>query len=145
MRLYTIGFTKKSAEEFFSLLGQSGVQCLVDIRLHPYGQLAGFTKKDDLAYFLKRLNGCSYRHMLQLAPSEELLKAYHKGLPWAEYEATFQALLAARGMPEKLDRALFNDQVCCLLCSEAFPEHCHRRLVAESMRRAWGDVEIIHL
>jgi uncharacterized protein (DUF488 family) len=145
VRLCTIGFTKKSAEQFFDLLRTHGVELLVDIRLHPQGQLAGFAKQGDLPYFLKHLADCGYRHMLELAPTEDLLATYHKGHDWAAYVRGFTALLAERHIPAALPRALFTSQVCCLLCSEATPEHCHRRLVAERMADAWPDLEIVHL
>jgi len=145
VKLYTIGFTKKSAEQFFELLEKNGVECLVDIRLHPDGQLAGFTKKEDLRYFLKRLNHCDYRHIDRLAPTDEILKAYRSDKNWPKYAAAFQALLDQRGIPQSLDRTLFEEKNCCLLCSEPTPEHCHRRLVAERLAGEWKNVTIIHL
>jgi len=145
MKLYTIGFTKKTAKQFFDLLRQNEVRCLVDIRLHPDGQLAGFTKKEDLRYFLKELIACDYRHMPQLAPNDEILKAYREDRNWVRYAAAFDALLDERGIPEVLDRTLFEDKICCLLCSEPTAEKCHRRLVAERLARAWSDLEIIHI
>src|SRR5689334_1655441 len=145
MQLYTIGFTKKSAERFFGLLRGSGVQRLVDIRLHPGGQLAGFAKSDDLAYFLRELAGCSYTHMPQLAPTEDLLKSYRKDHKWPRYVERFEALMDERDVPQTLDRALFEQERCCLLCSEATPEKCHRRLVAERIAAHWPGVEIVHL
>jgi uncharacterized protein (DUF488 family) len=145
MKLYTIGFTQKSAQQFFELLEKSKVECLIDIRLHPDGQLAGFTKREDLRYFLKQLIGCDYRHIDRLAPSDEILKAYRADKNWARYAAAFLALLEQRGIPDTLDRTLFDEKSCCLLCSEPTPEHCHRRLVAERLAQAWQPVEIIHL
>ncbi len=145
MILYTIGFTQKSAQQFFDLLRSHGVECLVDIRLHPDGQLAGFTKKDDLRYFLKQLIGCDYRHLDLLTPTDEILKGYRADKDWARYETAFQALLDRRGVPETLDRTLFEDKTCCLLCSEPTPDHCHRPLVAERLARAWEDVTVVHL
>jgi uncharacterized protein (DUF488 family) len=145
MKLYTIGFTKKSAQRFFELLRDHDVQCLIDIRLHPDGQLAGFTKKGDLSYFLKQLIGCDYRHLTELAPTEEILKAYRSDNDWESYLKRFDALMASRNIPDSLDRALFENQTCCLLCSEATPEQCHRRLVAERIAAVWSDTHIEHL
>ncbi len=145
MKLYTIGFTQKTARQFFDLLQQHHIECLVDIRLHPDGQLAGFTKKEDLKYFLKTILGCDYRHFLNLAPSDELLKSYRADHDWARYEEAFSQLMDQRQVPQALDRALFEEKICCLLCSEATPDHCHRRLVAERLARAWQPVEIFHL
>ena len=145
MKLYTIGFTQKPAKRFFTLLAEHGVQRVVDIRLRPGGQLAGFAKGSDLAWFLERLNGAGYVHLPELAPSDELLDDYHKNHDWDQYVPRFEALMDARNIPDALDRASFEQAASCLLCSEATPEHCHRRLVAERLARAWPDVEVIHL
>jgi uncharacterized protein (DUF488 family) len=145
MRLYTIGFTQKSAQRFFDLLAEHSVERVVDIRLKPGGQLSGFAKQDDLAWFLERLNGASYIHLPQLAPTAEIRDDYRKDHDWDRYVPRFEALMDERGIPNPLDRASFEERVSCLLCSEATAEHCHRRLVAERIARAWPDVEIVHL
>ena len=145
MILYTIGFTQKSARQFFELLDDNGIKKLVDIRLNPYGQLSGFSKKDDLAYFLERLSGIEYHHLLDLAPTDEILKSYRKTKDWGTYVAAFEQLMDDRGVPDSLDRALFDPGPACLLCSEEKPTHCHRRLVAERIAQHWPDVEVRHL
>ena len=146
MKLYTIGFTQKRAETFFELLWQHRIQRLVDIRVSPDGQLAGFTKKDDLPYFLDRLaGGCQYLHLPELAPTKEILKDYRSDADWPRYVERFEALMNQRGIPGTLDRSLFAELPACLLCSEATPDKCHRRLVAERIAHDWTDVEIIHL
>jgi uncharacterized protein (DUF488 family) len=147
MKIYTIGFTQKTAEEFFGLLRDNGVRILVDIRLKPHGQLAGFAKQGDLPYFLRELaGGCGYVHLPELAPTKDILKEYRGGgTEWADYERRFEALMDERGIPATLDRGLFEGGACCLLCSEATPEQCHRRLVAERLRAHWPGVEIVHL
>ncbi len=145
MKLYTLGFTKKSAAQFFSLLESSGVGQLLDIRLRPNGQLAGFTKRDDLAYFLPKLVNCEYHHVPSLAPTAEILSAYRKDGDWQAYVERFDTLMDQRNIPFSLDRALYEEKVCCLLCSEAMPERCHRRLVAERIARSWADTDVIHL
>ncbi len=145
MKLYTIGFTQKTAQQFFDLLHAHKIECLVDIRLRPDGQLSGFTKKEDLRYFLKTIIGCDYRHFLELAPSDELLKTYRADHDWGSYEVSFNQLMDERDIPAALDRSLFEEKTCCLLCSEPTPDHCHRRLVAERLAQAWQPVEIIHL
>lgn len=145
MKLYTIGFTQKSAARFFNLLAEHGVERVVDIRLKPGGQLSGFAKQQDLAWFLDRLNGAEYIHLPQLAPSAEIRDDYRKDHDWERYVPRFEALMDERDIPENLDRASFNETISCLLCSEPTPERCHRRLVAERLAREWGDVEVIHL
>lgn len=145
MRLYTIGFTQKPAERFFTLLKEHGVGRLVDTRLHPGGQLAGFAKGGDLPYLLRELVGCEYTYLPLLAPTDPILSDYRKDHDWERYVARFEALMDERGVPETLDRDLFTRQACCLLCSEAKPDKCHRRLVAERIAREWGGVEIVHI
>ena len=145
MKLYTIGFTKKSAEKFFTLLKENGIRRVIDIRLNPGGQLAGFAKQDDLRYFLSQLVDCEYRHLDTLAPTDDILSDYRKDHDWDKYVERFAALMDERAVPESLNRRLFEDKACCLLCSEATPDKCHRRLVAERLARHWPGVEVIHL
>ncbi len=145
MRIYTIGFTQKSAERFFTLLQEHQVERLIDIRLNPRGQLAGFAKQHDLAFFLGRIAGCEYHHLPQLAPTDELLSDYRKDRRWPRYEERFEALMDQREVPHSVERQLFEERVCCLLCSEATPERCHRRLVAERLARHWPGTDIVHL
>lgn len=144
MKLFTIGFTKKPASVFFELLRTSGAKRVVDVRLNNASQLAGFAKRDDLAYFLHEICRMDYVHMPELSPTKELLDAYRKQqCDWDTYEREFVALLDDRGIGQKtIKRTISNS---CLLCSEHEPDHCHRRLVAEYLQRFWGNVEIEHL
>lgn len=144
IRIYTIGFTQTSAEQFFGRLIKAGVKKIVDARLNNSSQLAGFAKKDDLRYFLKAIANIDYIHMPVLAPSEEMLTEYKKKKgDWQTYEKNFLALMEERRI-ENIIRPAEVDQAC-LLCSEHIPEHCHRRLVAEYLKNKWGNVEIVHL
>jgi uncharacterized protein (DUF488 family) len=142
--LYTIGFTKKSAEAFFTSLIHAGVRRIIDIRLNNVSQLAGFAKRDNLAYLLKALGGIDYVHRPDLAPTKQLLDAYKKqGADWNFYEREFLALINGRKIETLIDRGILDHG--CLLCSEATPEHCHRRLVAEYLRDKMGAIAICHL
>jgi len=144
MRIFTIGFTKKSAETFFSLLSGSGAKRLVDVRLNNVSQLAGFAKKDDLKYFLRAICGIEYIHLPELAPTQAMLDAYKKEKgDWAEYEVQFLGLMKSRAIEKSLSKDVLSEA--CLLCSEDKPQHCHRRLVAEYLHDKWGNVEIVHL
>lgn len=144
MTLYTIGFSGKSAEQFFVLLTKNGVKRVLDVRLNNTNQLAGFTKRDDLRFFLSRIAGIDYVHLPQFAPSSELLKGYRSHLvTWPEYQGRYLALLADRGALASLDPLIFDGA--CLLCSEATPEHCHRRLLAEYLATNVPGVKIVHL
>jgi uncharacterized protein (DUF488 family) len=145
VEIYTVGFTQKRAAQFFGLLKDAGIRRLLDIRLHNVSQLAGFAKRDDLAYFLREICEADYQHEPLLAPTEELLAAYKKaGGAWTDYERAFLTLMAERQIETAIPRDLFAARTV-LLCSEPTAEHCHRRLVAEYLRDHWGDVDIIHL
>ena len=143
-KIYTIGFTKKSASDFFGTLKESGAKRVVDVRLNNVSQLAGFAKRDDLEYFLRQICRMDYVHMPDLAPTKEMLDAYRKEhRDWQTYEREFLALMDARRVAKLGIKRIMSNA--CLLCSEDTPDHCHRRLVAEYLRRHWGDVEITHL
>lgn len=146
--LCTIGFAGKTAQEFFALLNAAGVKRLIDIRQHRGGQLSGYAKHPDLAYFLEKISRISYVHEPLLAPTPELLKSYRKSKDWLAYETEFLALMRDRAVPESLDTAIWPSNLA-LLCSEPGPEKCHRRLVAELLAARWRaeghDVEIRHL
>ena len=138
MQLYTIGYSKKTAEEFFNILRDNGVKQIVDIRRHNTNQLAGFTKKSDLPWFLDTIAGIDYSHELSLAPSEELMRAYRKeGLPFDEFAKQLRAEFAEREMPKLIDGSA-------LLCSEPKPDTCHRSVAAQYLAEK-GDVEVVHL
>jgi uncharacterized protein (DUF488 family) len=144
MIVYTIGFTKKSAESFFTTLKNSGARRLLDVRLNNVSQLAGFSKRDDLRYFVRAICNIDYVHDVTLAPTQALLDAYKKGGgDWPVYEHDFLELMRQRRIEDTLSREVVDGA--CLLCSEATARHCHRRLVAEYLQRAWGDLQIKHL
>lgn len=144
MKLFTIGFTKKSARRFFELLRSSGARRVVDVRLNNVSQLAGFAKRDDLAYFAKEVCGMDYLHLPALAPTKDMLDGYKKkGGDWQQYERQFLDLMRQRRIEETISKDAVADG--CLLCSEDKPHHCHRRLVAEYLKDRWSDVDIVHL
>lgn len=145
VKVYTIGFAKRSAATFFAALGAAGVRRLLDVRLRNASQLAGFTKRDDLRFFLREICGADYLHEPRLAPTPELLNAYKKARgAWDDYERGFLELMAARKIEEELNRGLFEVPTV-LLCSEATAECCHRRLVLEYLQGTWGGLQVTHL
>ena len=145
MEVFTIGFTKKTAQEFFGLLRQQGIRQLVDVRLNNVSQLAGFTKRDDLQFFLNEICGAKYIHEPLLAPTQEMLDAYKKEKgTWIEYELKFLELMRMRKIEERIDPSMFNVPTV-LLCSEPTPEHCHRRLVVEYLEEKWKGLKARHL
>ena len=145
MEVYSIGFTQKTAEQFFTILKRAGIRRLLDVRLNNVSQLAGFTKRDDLRYFVHQICAAEYLHEPLLAPTQDILDEYKKNKgSWTDYEKSFRALMRERKIDEAIDRSLFSIPTV-LLCSEPTAEHCHRRLVAEYLAGKWGDVNIVHL
>jgi uncharacterized protein (DUF488 family) len=143
--LFTIGFTQKKAEQFFETLIKSGVKRVIDTRLNNVSQLAGFAKKPDLAYFLQKIGGIEYIHILDLAPTKDILDAYKKKeITWDSYEQKFNQLITQRKIESKLSIDIIDKS--CLLCSELKPHNCHRRLVAEYLQNNLEkNIKIHHL
>jgi uncharacterized protein (DUF488 family) len=143
MKLYTIGFTKHTAEEFFEKLKSAGVKQVIDIRINKTSQLAAFAKGSDLPYLLKKTSGIGYLSHSELAPTKELLKSYRsKVITWEEFETLYKKQIEDSKALLGLNKSDFDGA--CLLCSEETAEKCHRRLLAEELAKLW-DVEIIHL
>ena len=148
MKLYTIGFTKKNAEQFFSLLEKSQITALLDIRLNNVSQLAGYTKRDDLCFFLKKILNVKYIHSIKLAPTKQILDDFKSNkMSWEKYEIEYYKLLEERNIKSLFPTIVdFNKDTICFLCSEEKPTHCHRRLLAEYLKRNLSqNIEIIHL
>ena len=144
MEVYTIGFTKKSAEQFFGLLSAQGIRRLLDVRLNNSSQLASFAKRDDLAFFLRKLCTCDYRHLPDFAPTEALLSAWRaKEIGWPGYEKAYADLLSERDPARSFHAEDFATPTV-LLCSEAEPTYCHRRLAAEYLSRRFH-LSAVHL
>ena len=143
--IFTIGHTKKSLERFIRLLQDAEVDAVIDIRLRNTSQLAGFAKRDDLAFILRDGFGIEYQHYLELAPTGEILDAYKADGDWPAYEREFRLLLAERDAVAIGREVLTRYQRPCLLCAEPAADHCHRRLVVEWWAEHLCDVEVIHL
>lgn len=144
IKLYTIGFTKKTAEDFFSLLNKNNIATITDTRVSNNSQLAGFAKGTDLAFFSQQIIKANYLHKLDFAPTKELLAKYRKKeMSWKEYETEYLNLLDIRKIGSKVNVEELHQN--CLLCSEHTPEKCHRRLLAEYLQHRFTDIEIHHL
>jgi len=142
--LFTIGYSKKKAEEFFQLLIQAKISLLIDVRLNNQSQLAGFTKKNDLPYFLQTICSCAYKHIPQWAPTKDILDDYKKkNITWPEYSERFLELVKQRAIEKEAQ--LLNLDHACFLCSEPQADKCHRRLVAEYLQKKIGNLSITHL
>jgi len=145
MKTFTIGFTQKGANKFFSLIKNNHISRIVDVRLNNISQLSGFAKRDDLKYFLSELCDADYSHVEDLAPTKDILNAYKKKLiTWDAYEDKFLNLMAQRNIERTISESLLDNG--CLLCSENKPHHCHRRLIVEYLNQHWStDINVVHL
>lgn len=142
MVLYTIGSGKKSACDFFTLLQKNGVKRVIDIRLKNTSQLAGYTKKADLEYFLKAIADIEYIHMPEFAPTEKIMSDYRaKKISRIEFEKSYTSILDERKI--QLSPDLFDGG--CLLSSDPSINHCHRRLLAEYLSERIAGLEVVHL
>jgi uncharacterized protein (DUF488 family) len=145
MEIYSIGFTQKSASQFFGILKTHGIERLLDVRLNNTSQLAAFAKASDLPYFLREICAADYEHEPLLAPTQDILDEFKKRKgSWEVYEHAFLALIRSRQIESRLSRDGFLKKTV-LLCSEATPEHCHRRLVIEYLQKHWDGVTMRHL
>ena len=146
MKLYTIGFTQKSAKEFFDLIKRNEIELLIDIRLNNVSQLAGFAKGKDLEYFLNEICSCKYVHDDLFAPTKELLDNYRaKKISWDKYEEIFSNIINVRNLADRFKKLYTKSEKVCLLCTEPTAKQCHRKLVAEYLKDNMEGVEIIHI
>jgi uncharacterized protein (DUF488 family) len=146
MRIYTIGFTKKSASEFFELIKENKISMILDIRLSNSSQLAGFSKAPDLEFFLHEICRCKYAHDLDFAPTAELMEDFKsKKINLAQYETLYIELMESReAIPHFLKDYLHYENVC-LLCSEETSATCHRRVFAELLLKNIPGASLKHL
>lgn len=145
--LFTIGFTQKTAERFFSLISKANIQLLVDVRLNNKSQLAGFTRGTDLEFFLKKLCNCHYKHSIEYAPDKSLLQAYKNNktpISWSEYTDRYTSIIIKRNALEKFKEILDSADRICLLCSEPRPENCHRGILASMLAERY-QIKVTHL
>ncbi|MFC2046406.1 DUF488 family protein [Chloroflexota bacterium] len=143
--IFTIGYTKKSLEQFIHHLQEAEVDAVIDVRLRNTSQLAGFAKRDDLAYLLRGCFGIEYEHRPDLAPTPDIREAYKVSGDWAVYERSFLAHLE-EGQAEDTGRELLAQfERPCLLCAEPVADQCHRRLVAEWWEKHLPSIQVAHL
>jgi uncharacterized protein (DUF488 family) len=146
MNLYTIGFTQKSAEQFFKLISDNKIELLLDIRLNNSSQLAGFSKGSDLVYFLKVICNCDYIHALEFAPTEKILNAYKKKeISWETYTEEYTTLINNRDVIKEFDKRFSRYNSICLLCSEPTHEKCHRGILASQIGKTFPEINVFHI
>lgn len=135
LRVYTVGHSTRQFEELLGMLRANGVRCLVDVRSFPssrkfpqwnqpaiVGNLPG-----DIGYrWIRKLGG--RRHTPKGTPSENgawRVKAFRD---YADYMATDDF---REGLDELLEVA--ERERPAIMCSEALPWRCHRRLITDAL------------
>lgn len=146
MKVFTMGFTQKSAEQFFGLINKNKIEMVIDVRLNNQSQLAGFTKGRDLEFFLKELCHCKYEHNTTFAPTKEILNDYKKKkISWEEYVIQYNLLIENRNVEAIFLKKYLEFHNVLLLCSEVTAQYCHRRLLAEKLKQSIVEIEVVHL
>lgn len=144
IKLYTIGFTKKTARQFFELLKKHNITKIIDIRINRSSQLAGFAKGGDLEYFTNEICKAEYEYIVDFAPTKELLADYqNKNIDWIGYQKIYRSLIERRKIAEKYDMKAFDNA--CFLCSEPTADQCHRRLLVEYFKEKTPEIQIVHI
>ncbi len=133
-RIFTIGFTKKSAEQFFDILQKNEIDLIADVRLNNKGQLAGFTKERDFKYFLS-LFKIDFIHLINFAPTKGLRNSYHSDWNYEIYKNNYIKLLNSRDAVTNLVKLNLPYNNICLLCSEPEADKCHRSVAAEEISK----------
>lgn len=146
MEIYTSGTSGISAERFFTRLRESEITSIIDTRIKPSSQLAGYSKQDSLKFFSREMLGINYIHETLLCPEAGALKAYRsEELTWSRYQEMYLQLLEDRNLQINLDITSWGKRPL-LLCSELRPEKCHRKLAAEHLHEVIPSVtKVTHL
>jgi uncharacterized protein (DUF488 family) len=143
--LYTIGYKGKPLSTFVGQLREAGVDAVIDVRLRNTSHLAGYTKRDDLAFLLREGFDIAYEHHPELAPTIEIFRSYREDQDWEAYETRFLPLLAERAAEFVGQEIADRYRAPCLLCSEPTPDRCHRRLIAEYWAGYLPGLTVVHL
>ena len=144
--IYTIGFTKKTAQTFFELLKEKQIEIVLDIRLNNTSQLAAFTKYPDIEYFLHEISNIAYIHDTKFSPTEETLNRYKKKeINWDQYVEEFIQTMKSREIAKYIKANYLIEKKICLLCSEVTAIQCHRSLIANEFKEIINELKVIHL
>ncbi len=142
-KLFTIGYTKKSAKELFRSLTENKVRKVIDVRLSNANNNCYYTHKRDFPFLLS-LAGIGYEHKPNWAPEEWLFNGYRdKEIPWSQYVRDFYKIIGDRNIIQGVKAEDLDG--CVLLCSEATADMCHRRLLAEYFEDKMPEIEVVHL
>lgn len=140
--LFTLGYQRRSQDEFVHLLLDAAVDVLVDVRETAWSHKPGFSKcgleealrVHGIAYVHARFAGNPKRLRTSAVSHKECLRLYAEHL---EKDAAIMEMF-----DELVGRLLDAGKRVCLTCYERHPEDCHRGVLAERWRRgSWRQVE----
>jgi uncharacterized protein (DUF488 family) len=136
MTVFTIGYEGLDIAAFMALLGDHGIDMVVDVRELPLSRKPGFSKKA-LANTLN-LSGREYIHMVDLGCPKPVRDRYREDGNWKRYTEGFLMHLKTQDHAIAELSALVALANCALLCFEADSNSCHRSMVASAVRDYCG-------
>ena len=136
MKVFTIGYEGLSIDAFVSLLGEHGIDTVVDVRELPLSRKPGFSKK--ALESLLNLTGREYVHMVDLGCPKLVRDRYREDGNWKRYTDGFSKYLKTQGDAIAELSSLVSSSNCALLCYEADSNFCHRSMVANAVKEHCG-------
>ncbi|MCI0330676.1 MAG: DUF488 domain-containing protein [candidate division Zixibacteria bacterium] len=145
IKLFTIGYGKKPLDLFCTIIQGNGIRKIIDTRQNPNFIGSGEYRASKLRPIVEEKLGIEYQQIKEFAPTSKIRRNFRQTSDWTGYVQEYTLLLRSRPIPEIFDQITADCNRICLLCAEATPEECHRRLVAEYLKSVRPDLEIIHL
>ncbi len=128
MRIYTIGHSNRSIDEFLNILKKYGIECVIDVRRFPTSKFEYF-KKENIASILKR-NNIRYFHFPSLGGFRG---GYDKWMLSKEWKNAYEKL-----------KSVASSCIAAIMCAEKLPFRCHRRYISKALsEEKWKVVHII--
>ena len=142
--IWTIGYEKLLPDELVAELSQAGVERVIDVRFRPQSRRPGMSK----TRLGERLADAriAYEHRRELGTPADMRWLFHQGRV-AEAAAAYRAHVD-RETPEaiaELAAELDTGPRTALLCLEADPAGCHRRVICEALRERLPDLHTVDL
>ena len=142
--IWTIGYEKLLPPELVAELQAAGVQRVIDVRFRPQSRRPGMSKTR-LGELLGD-HGIAYEHRRELGTPADMRWLFHAGRV-AEAAAAYRAHVEEHA-PHALDDLageLEHGPRTALLCLEAEPAGCHRRVITDALRERRDDLEVVDL
>lgn len=137
MKIYTIGHSTHTQEEFVALLKECGIEVLADIRSFPGSKYVPQFNKENMEIWLPE-NNIQYLHLSELGgrrnKSKEIDESFVNGWKNAAFR-NYAAYTLTPGYEEGVNRLikLAEENIVCFMCSEAVPWRCHRLIISNTL------------